>query len=72
MNEMSSAQTMTKNADGVKIAVIVHIGLTALLLEQDVNLFINTCYNYPTLSEMYKYAAYDAMGRKQRGEVVYS
>jgi NAD(P) transhydrogenase len=57
---------------GEQATDLVHIGLTALLLEQDVNLFINTCYNYPTLSEMYKYAAYDAMGRKQRGEVVYS
>jgi len=57
---------------GEQATDLVHIGLTALLLEQNVNLFINTCYNYPTLSEMYKYAAYDAMGRKQRGEVVYS
>ena len=55
---------------GEQATDLVHIGLTALLLEQDVNLFINTCYNYPTLSEMYKYAAYDAMGRKQRGEVI--
>jgi NAD(P) transhydrogenase len=48
----------------------VHIGLTALLLEQGTDIFINTCYNYPTLSEMYKYATYDALGRKQRGEIV--
>lgn len=48
---------------------LVHIGLTALLLEQGADLFIDTCYNYPTLSEMYKYAAYDALGRAQRGEV---
>jgi len=48
---------------------LVHTGLTALLLEQGADLFIDTCYNYPTLSEMYKYAAYDALGRHQRGEI---
>ena len=48
---------------------LVHIGITALLLEQGADLFIDTCYNYPTLSEMYKYAAYDALGRAQRGEI---
>ena len=24
--------------------------------------FINACFNYPSLSELYKYAAYDALG----------
>jgi NAD(P) transhydrogenase len=55
---------------GEQATDLVHIGLTALLLEQGTDIFINTCYNYPTLSEMYKYATYDALGRKQRGEIV--
>jgi len=55
---------------GEQATDLVHIGLTALLLEQGADIFINTCYNYPTLSEMYKYATYDALGRKQRGEIV--
>ncbi len=54
---------------GEQATDLVHIGLTALLLEQGADLFIQTCYNYPTLSEMYKYAAYDALGRRARGEV---
>ena len=54
---------------GEEATDLVHIGLTALLLEQRADLFIDTCYNYPTLSEMYKYAAYDALGRAQRGEI---
>lgn len=54
---------------GEEATDLVHIGLTALLLGQTASIFIDTCYNYPTLSEMYKYAAYDAMGRKQRGEI---
>lgn len=28
-------------------------------------LFIQTCFNYPTLSEMYKYATYDALGQRK-------
>ena len=54
---------------GEQAAEIVHIGLTALMHKADVHLFLDTCYNYPTLSEMYKYAAYEALGRKSRGQV---
>lgn len=28
------------------------------------NLFIYTYFNYPTLGELYKYATYDAMGKR--------
>ena len=48
---------------GEQSTEIVHVGLTALLLGQGADLFIKTCYNYPTLTELYKYAAYDALGR---------
>jgi NAD(P) transhydrogenase len=41
---------------------LVHIGLTALLMGATADLFIQTCFNYPTLSEVYKYATYDALG----------
>ena len=54
---------------GEQATDLVHTGLAALLLGQDASFFINTCFNYPTLSEMYKYAAYDALGRFQRGEI---
>ena len=30
------------------------------------DLFIQTCFNYPTLSETYKYAAYNALGVRAR------
>jgi len=45
---------------------LIHVGLTALLMGATSELFIRTCYNYPTLSDLYKYATYDAMGRRQR------
>ena len=53
---------------GEAASEIVHIGLTALMMNADSELFIRTCYNYPTLSELYKYATYDAMGSRQRAE----
>jgi len=45
---------------------IIHIGLTALMMKATSDLFINTCFNYPTLGELYKYATYDAMDRRSR------
>jgi NAD(P) transhydrogenase len=52
------------HALGEQAAEIIHVGLTALLLGETADLFIQTCYNYPTLTEMYKYAAYDALGHR--------
>ncbi|MBI1851334.1 MAG: Si-specific NAD(P)(+) transhydrogenase [Planctomycetes bacterium] len=55
---------------GDQATELVHVGLTALILEAGADLFIQTCFNYPTLHELYKYATYDALGRKaarQRG-----
>lgn len=49
---------------GEQATELIHIGLTALLSNAGAELFIQTCYNYPTLAEMYKYAAYDALGRR--------
>ena len=49
---------------GEQATELVHVGLTALLLDQGADLFIQTCYNYPTLTELYKYATYDALGRQ--------
>ena len=43
---------------------VVHIGLTALMARETADLFVQTCYNYPTLGELYKYATYDALARR--------
>ena len=49
---------------GEQASELVHIGLTALLTEGTADLFIQTCFNYPSLSDAYKYATYDALGRR--------
>jgi len=45
---------------------LIHIGVSALVMNANSNLFIDTCFNYPTLGELYKYATYDAMGKRER------
>jgi NAD(P) transhydrogenase len=47
---------------GENATELVHIGLAALMLEANSSLFIEMCFNYPTLGQLYKYATYDAMG----------
>jgi len=51
---------------GEQASELVHVGLTALLTKATSDLFIQTCFNYPALSEVYKYATYDALGAKAR------
>jgi NAD(P) transhydrogenase len=51
---------------GEQATELVHIGLIALLQQATAELFIHTCFNYPTLSELYKYATYDALGARTK------
>jgi NAD(P) transhydrogenase len=44
---------------------LVHIGQAALAFHAKVDYFINTVFNYPTLAECYKTAAFDAVNRMQ-------
>lgn len=49
---------------GERATEIVHIGLMAMLTGSGVELFNRACFNYPTLGELYKHAAYDATLRQ--------
>jgi NAD(P) transhydrogenase len=48
---------------GDRASELVHVGQTAIALGGTVETFLEMVFNYPTLSEMFKYAAYDALGR---------
>jgi NAD(P) transhydrogenase len=48
---------------GEQATEVVHIGLIALLAEAGAELFNRACFNYPTLGDLYKYAAYDALAQ---------
>jgi NAD(P) transhydrogenase len=50
---------------GEQASELVHIGLTALVAGVGAQLFVETCFNYPTLSEAYKTATYDALQQLQ-------
>jgi NAD(P) transhydrogenase len=51
---------------GERASELVHIGQAVMLLGGTVDAFIEMVFNYPTLSEMFKYAAYDALGALAR------
>jgi len=46
---------------GEQATELVHIGLMAMLNNCSVQIFIDACFNVPTLGPLYKYAALDAM-----------
>ena len=48
---------------GESAAELVHIGAQVIALNGTIDTFIHSVYNYPTLSDMYKYAAYDGLGQ---------
>jgi NAD(P) transhydrogenase len=51
---------------GEQATEIVHIGLMGLMTDAGAEMYIQTCFNYPTLSELYKYATFDALGARDR------
>jgi NAD(P) transhydrogenase len=49
------------HAIGEQATELVHVGLMVLLMDGELDLFNRACFNYPTLGDLYKYAAYDAL-----------
>ena len=50
---------------------LVHTGMACLHFGGGIDYFIESVFNYPTLSDVYKYAAFDALGKlnQLRGSV---
>ncbi|HSP80030.1 MAG TPA: Si-specific NAD(P)(+) transhydrogenase, partial [Myxococcaceae bacterium] len=46
---------------GEHASELVHVGLMGLMTQATARLFVESCFNYPTLSESYKMAAWDAL-----------
>jgi NAD(P) transhydrogenase len=46
---------------GEQATELIHIGLIALMTGGTADLFLGTCFNYPTLGDLYKLAAHDAI-----------
>jgi NAD(P) transhydrogenase len=51
---------------GESASELVHVGLMVLQVGGTIDTFINSVFNYPSLGETYKYAAYDGLGAVAR------
>jgi NAD(P) transhydrogenase len=66
---------MDKKLIGVHIigemaSELIHLGAQVMASDGSIDAFINAVYNYPTLSDGYKYAAYDGLGELRRLQAV--
>jgi len=55
------AQVLGVHILGEQASELVHVGLLAILQGAGARLFLETCFNYPTLSEAYQDATLDAL-----------
>jgi NAD(P) transhydrogenase len=51
---------------GEDAAELIHIGQAVMILGATIDYFIDTVFNYPTLAECYKVAAFNGLGRLHR------
>jgi len=47
---------------GEQASELIHLAAHVMEVEGTIDAFIRSVYNYPTLSDLYKYAAYDGLG----------
>jgi NAD(P) transhydrogenase len=51
---------------GERASELIHIGQACMHFDGTLDFFIQNVFNFPTLSDVYKYAAYDGLGNLQR------
>lgn len=51
---------------GEAASELIHVGLMVMQAGGTIDVFIEAVFNYPTLGDAYKYAAYDGLGNLQR------
>jgi NAD(P) transhydrogenase len=70
--ERTTKKVLGCHCIGERASELVHIGQMVMLLDGTIDTFIDMVFNYPTLSEMFKYAAYDALGAMARQSAAHS
>jgi NAD(P) transhydrogenase len=50
---------------------LIHIAQMALLTDSNVDIFVESIFNFPTLAEAYRVAALDIIGKRKRGQQSY-
>jgi NAD(P) transhydrogenase len=58
-----SHQLLGVHAIGERAAEIIHIGQSVMACASPIEYFVNTVFNYPTLAEAYKIAAFDGLNK---------
>lgn len=66
--EVPSKKLLGVHMIGDNATELVHIGQLAMTFNSTIDAFIDCVFNFPTLAETYKYAAYDGLGRLARRE----
>jgi NAD(P) transhydrogenase len=69
--ERSTLKLLGVHIVGENASELLHIGMVVMQFGGTINAFIDCVFNFPTLSEAYKYAAYDGLGnvaRRRRDE----
>jgi NAD(P) transhydrogenase len=51
---------------GEQASELIHIALHVMMVAGTIDAFIDAVYNYPTLADGYKYAAYDGLGNWEK------
>jgi len=64
--ETRSLKLLGVHIVGENAAELLHIGMMVMQFDGTINAFIDSVFNFPTLSEAYKYAAYDGLGNVAR------
>jgi len=48
---------------GEQASELIHVAAQVILRDEPIDTFIEAVYNYPSLTDLYKYAAYDGLGK---------
>jgi NAD(P) transhydrogenase len=64
--EAATKKLLGVHVIGERATDLVHIGQAVMHFGGSIDDFIDQVFNFPTLGELYKYAAYDGLGRLQR------
>jgi NAD(P) transhydrogenase len=64
--EVPSKRLLGVHIAGDRATELVHIGQMVMQTHGTIDAFIDSVFNFPTLAEIYKYAAYDGLGRLAR------
>ena len=64
ISERSSNVVIGVHIIGPISTELVHFGMGVVDHRQTLDYLVGTVFNYPTLHDLYKYAAYDGLGNK--------